>query len=88
MAGRQGGRDNSSIVLFCMVLILLLKPDQGFTRGRARKTRQVQYLACPYFPECHTYPIKESEALRRFWRRPRCDEHGAIMDEPVVWKPR
>ena len=89
MASKMGRHGSSSTVLCYAALILLLKPDYGFTRGRATKTRQVQYLACRYFPNCHTEPVKESEVSRGlFRRRPRCNDHDLLMEKPVVWKQR
>jgi hypothetical protein len=64
---------------------LLAWPDYGFTRGFARRPRQIQYLACPFFPRCHTRPVKKPRGFLA--RTPRCYEHNEKMTEPVVWKP-
>lgn len=72
---RSGGRSGYGRVLCYAVLGLLLKPDYGFTRGRATKAGQIQYYACSEFPNCQTRPIKASEAPRGFFN----SHHGAMI---------
>ncbi|GID29518.1 hypothetical protein [Paractinoplanes brasiliensis] len=77
---------NTLVAVAVAAVALLAWPDYGFTRGVARRPRQIQYLACPYFPRCHTRPVRKA---RSFLARPhRCYEHNEKMTEPVVWKPR
>jgi len=82
--GRRRSRLPTPIppLLSLMVLVMLALPEYGFTRGLATAPGQIQYVACPYFPDCYSKP-------RKYWgesRLTRCREHNVLMDAAVVWK--
>jgi ssDNA-binding Zn-finger/Zn-ribbon topoisomerase 1 len=63
-----------------IILIMLLKPDHGFTRGRATKPGQTQCYACREFPKCQNYVKIKVERSQRFRL---CPVHHSPMDKPI-----
>lgn len=66
------------------VLVMLALPEYGFTRGRARRPGQIQYVACPEFPECPTRPKPAPQGRSRL---PRCRTHKTLMTLEVFYNP-
>jgi hypothetical protein len=83
---RRGPARRRRSLLRALAVLLAAWPDYGFTRGEANP-RQVQWFACPTFPECHTRPVRHTEVRGFLFRWRRCEEHGFLMNLPVVWKP-
>jgi hypothetical protein len=70
-----------------IILIMLLKPDYGFTRGRSTRPGQTQRYACRRFPYCDTRPVEIEFRPGFSLRFPPCPVHHLPMDQPVIEKP-